>query len=51
MGVAADRVRDGQPEGAPLVADLDPGEVEGVVEELDPPADEGGVDLVAVALQ
>ena len=51
MGVAADRVRDGEPERAALVADLDPLELEGVEVQLDATADEGGVDLVAVALQ
>ena len=51
MGVAPDREGKGEAEGPALVVDLDPLEVEGVVEQLDPTADERRVELVAVAVK
>jgi hypothetical protein len=51
VDVAADAVGDGQAHGPAGVADLDAGEVERVEHQLHLVADEGGVDLVAVAVQ
>jgi hypothetical protein len=51
VDVAAELERDRRCHGALLVADLDRGEVEGVEHQLHGRADQGGVDLVAVAEQ
>ena len=51
MGAAGDLVRDGQAHRFALVADLDPGQVEGVEDQIDAPPGQGGVDLVAVLVQ
>ena len=49
--VPADDVRDRGAQVAAGVADGDVGQVERVEDELDAPADQGGVDLVGVAVQ
>ena len=51
MGLAADHQGDRQPERAVLVADLDPGQIERIEDELDLAGDQCGVDLVAVGVQ
>jgi hypothetical protein len=51
VDVAAQLEWDRRAHGALLVADLDPGQVEGVEDQLHGRADQGGVDLVAVAEQ
>jgi hypothetical protein len=51
VGVAAELERDRRAHGALAVADLDPGQVERVEDQLHGRADQGGVDLVAVAEQ
>ena len=51
VGVAADVVRDRQPHRRAGEPDLDAGQVERVEHQLDFPADQRRVDLVAVAVQ
>ncbi len=51
MDVPADPVRDRGAHRPTLVADLQPGQVERVEHDLDPTADQRGVDLVDVAVQ
>jgi len=51
VGVAADHSGDAGAHCSALVADLDRGEVEGVIDALDAAADEGGVDFEGVGVQ
>lgn len=49
--VPGDLVRDGPAERAVAEADVDVGQVEGVEDEFDLPADQRGVDVVGVGLE
>lgn len=49
--VPADAVRHAGSHGPALIADVDPGQVERVEDDLDAAADQGGVDGVDVAVQ
>jgi hypothetical protein len=51
VDVASDDVRDRVAHGAAVPADLDPGQVERVEDELDLAPDQHGVDLVLVGVQ
>jgi hypothetical protein len=51
VNVPVDLVWDGGAHRPAVPADLDLGEVERVEHQLDPPADQRGVDLVGIAVQ